>query len=396
MCAKTDRLGFLRYLKDEKFIEWKLLSSDELSAYWEEYLKNNPDEAQHLALADEHFKKVRLSSYNLSPEERRARIALMEQALNKLQIKRRVLRLSYAVAVSISLLVLSVLYIKNIREEAKESVPFTNFIVGNELQSENIQLVADDQTYSFQENIDIEISDDGAVNIERAGQNWKRLIIDKKAMNRLIVPYGKRSTLSLSDGSKIWFNSGSVVEFPTLFSGDSREIRLASGEIYIEVEPYKRNSFYVRTANFHIKVYGTKFNVSAYANASPSVVLVEGSVGLLSNYGEEVNLLSNDQAIYLPDGTFNTRQVDVSHHISWKDGYLLFEETPMSEVLRQIEKNYNLSFNYEKDVSLKELTCTGTIILSENLDNVMTTIALLTSTKYIKEFKFRKLLTCRF
>jgi transmembrane sensor len=356
-----------------------------LSAYWEEYLKNNPDEAQHLALADEHFKKVRLSSYNLSPEERRARIALMEQALNKLQIKRRVLRLSYAVAVSISLLVLSVLYIKNIREEAKESVPFTNFIVGNELQSENIQLVADDQTYSFQENIDIEISDDGAVNIERAGQNWKRLIIDKKAMNRLIVPYGKRSTLSLSDGSKIWFNSGSVVEFPTLFSGDSREIRLASGEIYIEVEPYKRNSFYVRTANFHIKVYGTKFNVSAYANASPSVVLVEGSVGLLSNYGEEVNLLSNDQAIYLPDGTFNTRQVDVSHHISWKDGYLLFEETPMSEVLRQIEKNYNLSFNYEKDVSLKELTCTGTIILSENLDNVMTTIALLTSTKYIKE-----------
>ena len=53
MCAKTDRLGFLRYLKDEKFIEWKLLSSDELSAYWEEYLKNNPDEA-HLTSTMRH------------------------------------------------------------------------------------------------------------------------------------------------------------------------------------------------------------------------------------------------------------------------------------------------------------------------------------------------------
>ena len=60
-------------------------------------------------------------------------------------------------------------------------------------------------------------------------------------------------------------------------------------------------------------------------------------------------------------------------------------DTPMSEVLKQIEKYYNLSFNYDKDVKLKDLTCTGKIVLSENLDNVMTTIALLTSTKYLKE-----------
>ncbi|HBX18829.1 MAG TPA: iron dicitrate transport regulator FecR, partial [Porphyromonadaceae bacterium] len=71
--------------------------------------------------------------------------------------------------------------------------------------------------------------------------------------------------------------------------------------------------------------------------------------------------------------------------ISWKNGYLTFEDTPVIEALKQIERYYNLSFNFDEEVSFQGLTCTGKIILSDNLDNVMTTLALISSTTYKKE-----------
>ena len=59
----------------------------------------------------------------------------------------------------------------------------------------------------------------------------------------------------------------------------------------------------------------------------------------------------------------------------------------MVEILKRIERYYNLSLSYDNDdyEKLKNKTCTGRIILSENVDNVLTTFALLSRTKYEKE-----------
>ena len=375
------------FLKDKQFIRWQLVPDEEVEAYWKNFIEQNPDLNPDLEQAVDYLKTTGLNNSTLTDAERLHLLNKIESTIER-SVKttkiRRIIQLSVGSCAAIALLIVGLNHFvfqeKKIHYSADKEL-----IVGNLLNNKDIQLITEEDSLLFQNDVQVEFDKTGKAKIRQTNSEEKKVELAKSKQNTLIVPYGKRSTLTLSDGSKVWLNSGSALEFPSQFIDNNREIRLASGEMYIEVSPDRKKPFHVRTSDFDIKVYGTKFNVSAYANASPSVVLVEGSVGLLSNYGEEVNLLSNDQAIYLPDGTFNTRQVDVSHHISWKDGYLLFEETPMSEVLRQIEKNYNLSFNYEKDVSLKELTCTGTIILSENLDNVMTTIALLTSTKYIKE-----------
>lgn len=382
---KTDRSGFLRFLKDEKFIEWKLFPSDEVNAYWEDFLQKHPDERENMALAEAHFRNVRLSSYHLSREKKEEAIKRLEQSVRTFNNQKKIRRFLYAAAACVAVFILSVLYMQTIRDQAKESVAFTDYIVGNELQSEDIQLITNNQTTSFQENINIEISNTGVARVKTDNEDRKDISMDKKTLNTLIVPYGKRSTLTLSDGSKVWLNSGSVLEFPAQFAGDNREVRLASGEMYIEVASDKKKPFYVHTSDFNVRVYGTRFNVSAYADSPKSIVLVEGSVGLQSIDGNEISLAPNEQAIYSRDGTFNTQKVDVNHFISWKNGYLMFEDAPMPEVLKQIERYYNLSFNYDKDVTLKDLTCNGKIILSENLDNVMTTITLLTSVQYKKE-----------
>jgi ferric-dicitrate binding protein FerR (iron transport regulator) len=113
-------------------------------------------------------------------------------------------------------------------------------------------------------------------------------------------------------------------------------------------------------------------------------VLVEGSVSLQSTSQKELFITPNEKAVYSGSGTFATQKVDVNQFISWKEGYLSFDKTPITEVLQQIGRYYNLSFDYEQDVNLQKRTCSGKIYLSENMDNVMSTIGLLSSTIYTR------------
>ena len=83
-------------------------------------------------------------------------------------------------------------------------------------------------------------------------------------------------------------------------------------------------------------------------------------------------------------GSIQKKKVDVSKYTSWKDGYLMFSATPVPEVLRQIGRLYNLSFDVGNNLNLKNKQCTGKLVLSENLDDVLNTIAALSGTTYEK------------
>jgi ferric-dicitrate binding protein FerR (iron transport regulator) len=155
--------------------------------------------------------------------------------------------------------------------------------------------------------------------------------------------------------------------------------------MYIEVAHDSRRMFHVHTADFRINVYGTALNVSAYADSPQFVVLVSGSATLKSVAGSKLTLSPNERASLTETGTFNVQEVDINQYISWKNGFLLFNRTPMTEVLRQIARFYNLSFDYGNATNLHKRTCTGRIVLSDNLDDVLTTIALLSSTDIRKE-----------
>lgn len=387
MRKETNNTDVIRFLKDEKFIEWKLFSTDELDAHWHDFLQQHSDQRKNIELAEEHFRKINISSHKLPREKKREAIARLEQSLRAYRRKHRIRRLAYAAACA-AVLILSILYIqKEINPPGQGAAASENYIVGNELEQEDILFITGKRSATFQGNVDIQIHNDQTAQIKREHEKDEEIPIEEHTLNKLIVPYGKQSTIILSDGTRAWLNSGSSLEFPSTFSGNERKV-LLSGEMYIEVAPDKNKTFYVHTSGYDVKVYGTKFNVSAYPGSVSSVVLVEGSVSLKSTdkEKEEVYLSPEEQAIYSEStGTFDTRKVDVRSFISWKEGYLTFADTPVTEVLKQIERYYNLSFNYGDDVSLQGLTCTGKIILSDNLNNVMTALALISSTKYKKE-----------
>ncbi len=387
MRLKTDNHHFVRFLKDEKFIEWKLFSTDELNRYWEEYLRRHPDEKDDILLAEKHFRSINMSSLKMPQEKKKEAIHRLEQSLGVYGRKCRIRRFTYAAACAV-VLVLSILFIpKGMNRSGEQLTATTDYIMGSELESEDILFITGNKASSFQSNVDIRIDNDQTAKIKSEHAEAEEISIEQHTMNKLIVPYGKRSKVVLSDGTQIWLNSGSSMEFPSAFTGERREVFL-SGEMYIEVAPDKKKSFYVHTPAYKVKVYGTKFNVSTYSGSPSSVVLIEGSVSLQPVEKQEIFLSPNEQAVYSEaTGTFDTRKVDVHPFISWKEGYLTFEDTPVIEALKQIERYYNLSFNYENNVSLQGLTCTGKIILSDNLDNVMTTLTLISDTKYKREDK---------
>lgn len=380
----TDNIytDYTDFLKDNKFIQWQLMPNESLSTYWNNFIGQHPEHDKEVQKAITYLKKKGMNKSTLGENERAELLERIQKVLrqkNKMK-QRRLFGYASASAAAGALILIGITLFSPSPEPVV--TPERELIVGELLNNEDIQLITSGEAILFQNDVEVILNEEGTAEIIQGNNETSTIQIARDKFNSLIVPYGKRTTLTLADGSKVWLNSGSVLEFPTQFSGKKREIRLTSGEMYVEVVHDKEKPFYVQTGDFNVRVYGTKFNISNYSGSPQSVVLVEGSVSLQSKGHKELFITSSEKAVYSGSGTFDTQKVDVSQFISWKDGYLSFDKTPMTEVLQQIGRYYNLSFDFENDVNLQKRTCTGKIYLSDNLDNVMTTIGILFSTTY--------------
>lgn len=154
---------------------------------------------------------------------------------------------------------------------------------------------------------------------------------------------GTITRLVLPDQSVAWLNSGSTLSYPAVFSDEAREVKL-SGEGYFEVESDLEHPFYVITKEgLKIMAYGTKFNVNAYADETfVETVLEQGKIDVI-NQNERVQLEPNKLAVYdINTGQFTVSQTNLDEKIGWKDGKLIFRNTPLDEVLKRLSKRYNI------------------------------------------------------
>ena len=285
------------FLKDEKFLRWQLLPDEALDEYWKNFIRENPDLTGEMQHAIAYLKTAVLNKNILSESDRLELFHRIQSTLNEKRRKskiRRIIQYSAAACAAIVLLIIGLNYFNS-----RETLPKADnqeLIVGNLLQSKDIQLISGDKSHEYQDDIEVKIDEKGTAKVVQTGNNEQEQIdISDAAFNQLIVPYGKRTQLNLSDGSKVWLNSGSVLEFPTQFTGNKREVRLTSGEMYIEVATDKKKSLIVHTSDFSVKVYGTKFNVSMYNDSPHYVVLVEGSVELQYMIFEKSNKVENEK-----------------------------------------------------------------------------------------------------
>lgn len=161
----------------------------------------------------------------------------------------------------------------------------------------------------------------------------------------LSTPRGGQYRVTLSDGTRVWLNAASSLSYPTLFNEKERSVTL-QGEAYFEVAANASQPFIVHTPNQDIKVLGTEFNINCYHDEKRIVTtLVTGSVKLNSKAAAAVQLHPREQAV-LNNENFDVAAVDVSLYTAWKDGDFRFKATPLVEVLRQLERWYDLEVDY--------------------------------------------------
>lgn len=199
---------------------------------------------------------------------------------------------------------------------------------------------------------------------------------DYNAMNHVIIPYGKRSEITLTDGTHIWLNSGSRISYPANFRSDTREVYL-SGEAYFNVRSGSEKPFIVVTQDIRIKVTGTSFNVSSYsADDNTQTVLVNGAVKIFENtvLGKAIEMKPGERVIYRKTGdTFNKDKVDVEMYSSWINGFLIFENEPTSEIFKKLERIYNQRII--ADPGLSSISFSGKLDLQEDIKDVLDNIA---------------------
>jgi transmembrane sensor len=223
----------------------------------------------------------------------------------------------------------------------------------------------------------------------------EQVVSADQQFNTLIVPYGKRSSLTLSDGTRIWLNSGSKLVYPAKFAGKEREVYL-EGQAYFSVSHSDDVPFFVHTREMKVKVLGTEFDISAYEDDHfTSAVLASGSIELSipqqSIFGaKKTKITPGTRAVFQSDqSVLKTEQVDVREFISWKDGYLILEKAPLGDILKKLSRYYRVDITL-KEEDLEKVTFSGTLHLQDDIQQVLDIVATTTSLNYKQQSKERR------
>ncbi len=200
----------------------------------------------------------------------------------------------------------------------------------------------------------------------------------KPVFNQIVVPYGRRHSLTLSDGTIVQLNSGSRLVFPARFSEGSREVYL-KGEGYFAVTKKDGAPFFVKTDVFNVRVLGTRFNVTAYEDdLIRSAVLVEGSVEVFTNdfFKKKSCKIVPGQGCFFSDQSsdFQVRDVDLNEYVAWTKGTLQFRDQSFAAVIERVRRYYNVAVVVEDD-ELAGRLISGKLVLSDNTEETLTFLA---------------------
>jgi ferric-dicitrate binding protein FerR (iron transport regulator) len=233
-----------------------------------------------------------------------------------------------------------------------------------------------------------------------------RIVVNKGATvyNEITTPLGSRSTIKLPDGSKIILNAGSKLRYPLAFDKKKREVYL-EGEAFFDVAKDKKHEFLVNTPYITIKVYGTQFDVKAYAtDKTVETTLVRGKISVIPKLQadktrkKEIVLKPNQRLVLYKKGNRDkdvsviagkrmseekrgnteppkliiSKKVDPDYYTSWKDGRLIIRSERLDQLAVKLERRYDVRIHFSND-EVKKYRFTG-IIENETVEQVFDAI----------------------
>ncbi len=207
----------------------------------------------------------------------------------------------------------------------------------------------------------------------------KNLPEDQVMMQTVSSRQGMVTQFALADGTKVWLNSCSELQFPIRFTGKVRDVKL-KGEAFFEVVKNEKFPFRVNANVLKIEVLGTSFDVVNFENDSQSeVVLVSGKVALSSRDGQvskDFGIMKPGQRVIYEKKEQNiiASEVDVDKYIAWRDGNLIFRDDSMEEVVKRLSRWFNVEITIN-DPEIKNYIYKATF-RNENLIQVLNLLKL--------------------
>tara|TARA_R110002050_G_scaffold125909_1_gene246311 strand:- start:15849 stop:17015 length:1167 start_codon:yes stop_codon:yes gene_type:complete len=366
MISKKTQNILTKYLNNQASIseleqleQW--LDKDSNEKYFIEYVKVN-------YLIDINLKKFN----TLSSETRLLDYISKEKKIHKLRRIRRF----YKYAASI-LILISTVYFYNQNEKSKiklDIIPSKSITL--KMDDGNIKVIDDNGSFKIRDKNGNIIGSQNGSAIVYSDKNK----IEKLVYNTLTVPYGKRFTLKLSDGTKVNLNAGTSLRYPVKFlEGQNRQVYVESGEAFFKVAKDTKHPFIVTNNEINVRVLGTQFNVSSYPeNPNITTVLVEGSVSLY-NSKEEYNI---DKSTILKPGykaewgknneSLVIEKADIDVHTAWINGRVVLKHMKFDDIIKKLERHYNVEItNNNKSLGKEFITATFDIETIEQVFEVI-------------------------
>ena len=360
------------------FFEWVVRPNKELDQYWEKFISEHPLRKKEVDEAIFIIKSILPKEKELTEE---MVLHLWNRIENKTIGHQKVIfhfPRWWAAATFLLLTGISGLIYFQV---SQTNAPHFNYqsIAKVETPDNDIKLIFADKSEEVlsSNDLDITYSNKGEIVVnsdQRLAHKFQENKSEAEQLNQLVVPRGKRTSLTLSDGTKLWLNSGSRAIFPVLFTKNEREIFI-EGEAYLEVAHNESKPFFVITNNIQIRVLGTTFNVAAYPDElATTVVLVEGSVQAIVDSRKMV-IKPNQLLTYEKNsGKTALNETDVMRYVSWKDGWMYCEREKLETIAAKLSRYYDVKIEFA-DAKAKEMTITGKLDLKTECTEIFNAIS---------------------
>jgi transmembrane sensor len=191
-------------------------------------------------------------------------------------------------------------------------------------------------------------------------------------LNTISTPNGGEWQIRLPDGSTVWLNAASSIQYSLNIGTAKQRVVKLDGEAYFEVAKNAAHPFIVETDKQSVEVLGTHFNINSYRDEIVTkTTLLEGSVRVLHPSTNQSEILKPGEQSIVSISGIDVKGVDVDEAIAWKNGYFMFNNEKQESILRKVARWYNVEIEYA-DPAAKEVMYYGTVSRFEKISKVLT------------------------
>lgn len=327
----------------------------------------------------------------ISGEEMREAWHTFEKQMKGCRQTARKRHLVWGMSVAASVIVVFCCYWFMYHPAAREKVAVQKIIPG---QYSAILEMADGKTYRLgEERYSLQEKTGNRIKIDSTFLSYlptddARAVSREVVYNKLSIPRGGEYRIELEDGTKVWINSASRLQYPVVFSGDTREVYL-EGEAYFEVRRDSSRPFIVHAGEQKVTVLGTSFGITCYTNdVNDYTTLVSGKVKVELEQGKQVFVLEpGTQVEYNKEnGMVRERRVDVAEFVAWKEGKYVFKQKRLEDILSTLSRWYDFEVFYQNS-EMKEVLFSGELRRFDDFNYLLRLIERTSDVKFIIDKK---------